>query len=95
MTCPSAVQLSRDPARHVLLLEAGPDYPTLKWTPADLQDGRRVSLRAHDWELTAEAVPGPGNPCPRARVLGAPPPVNATIAFSRRVGRLRPVRGAG
>ena len=32
-----AARLSEEPARRVLLLEAGPDYPTLESTPADLQ----------------------------------------------------------
>jgi choline dehydrogenase-like flavoprotein len=30
-------RLSEEPGRRVLLLEAGPDYPTLESTPADLQ----------------------------------------------------------
>ena len=32
-----AARLSEEPARRVLLLEAGPDYATLESTPADLQ----------------------------------------------------------
>jgi len=53
-----AARLSEEPARRVVLLEAGPDYASLESTPDDLQDGSRMSLRAHDWGLTAEAVPG-------------------------------------
>ena len=53
-----AARLSEDPARRVLLLEAGPDYASVQSTPPDLQDGWRMSLQAHDWGLTAEAVPG-------------------------------------
>ena len=53
-----AARLSAEPARRVLLVEAGSDYPTLESTPADLRDGWRMSLRAHDWGLTARAVPG-------------------------------------
>ena len=33
-----AARLSEDPARRVLLLEAGPDYATLESTPDDLRD---------------------------------------------------------
>jgi choline dehydrogenase len=76
-----AARLSEEPARQVLLLEAGPDYATLESTPADLQNGWRMSLQAHDWGLTAEAVPGRPIPYPRARVIGGSSAVNATIAL--------------
>jgi choline dehydrogenase len=76
-----AARLSQDRARRVLLLEAGPDYPTLESTPADLQNGWRMSLRAHDWRMTAEAVPGRTIPYPRGRVVGGSSAVNATIAL--------------
>jgi choline dehydrogenase len=76
-----AARLSEEPARRVLLLEAGPDYATLEPTPADLQDGWRMSLREHDWGLTAEAVPARAVPYPRGRVIGGSSAVNATIAL--------------
>ena len=76
-----AARLSEEPARRVLLVEAGPDYPTLESTPADLRNGWRMSLQAHDWGMTAEAVPGRTIPYPRARVIGGSSAVNATIAL--------------
>jgi choline dehydrogenase len=76
-----AARLSQEAARRVLLLEAGPDYPTRESTPPDLQNGWRMSLRTHDWGLTAEAVPGRAIPYPRARVIGGSSAVNATIAL--------------
>jgi choline dehydrogenase len=76
-----AARLSEKPGRRVLLLEAGPDYATLESTPADLQNGWRMSLRAHDWGLTAQAVPGRAIPYPRGRVIGGSSAVNATIAL--------------
>ena len=76
-----AARLSEEPARRVLLLEAGPDYATIESTPADLRDGWRMSLRAHDWGLTAEALPGRVIPYPRGRVVGGSSAVNATIAL--------------
>jgi choline dehydrogenase len=76
-----AARLSEDPARRVLLLEAGPDYATLESTPDDLRDAWRMSLRTHDWGLTAEAVPGRPIPYPRGRVTGGSSAVNATIAL--------------
>jgi choline dehydrogenase-like flavoprotein len=76
-----AARLSEEPARRVLLVEAGPDYATLESTPEDLQDGWRMSLRTHDWGQTAEAVPGRVIPYPRGRVVGGSSAVNATIAL--------------
>ena len=76
-----AARLSEEPSRRVLLLEAGPDYATLESTPDDLQDSWRMSLQAHDWGLSAEAVPGRTIPYPRGRVIGGSSAVNAAIAL--------------
>ena len=90
-----AARLSEEPARRVLLLEAGPDYATLESTPDDLQDGWRMSLR--DARLGADrrgrARPGhslsawPGD----RRLLGR----QCHDRPARRAGRLRRVGGAG
>ena len=76
-----AARLSEEPSRRILLLEAGPDYATLESTPDDLQDSWRMSLRAHDWGLSAEAVPGRTILYPRGRVIGGSSAVNAAIAL--------------
>jgi choline dehydrogenase len=76
-----AARLSEDPARRVVLVEAGPDYATVELTPDDLQDCWRMSLRGHDWGLTAEALPGRAIPYPRGRVIGGSSAVNAAIAL--------------
>jgi choline dehydrogenase len=76
-----AARLSEEPSRRVLLLEAGPDYATLESTPDDLRDGWRMSLQAHDWGLSAEAVPGRSILYPRGRVVGGSSAVNAAIAL--------------
>jgi choline dehydrogenase-like flavoprotein len=39
-----AARLAEDPARRVLLLEAGPDYPTVELTPVDLRNCWQMSL---------------------------------------------------
>jgi choline dehydrogenase-like flavoprotein len=44
-----AARLAEDPAAEVLLLEAGPDYPSRAETPAELLDARSVA-GTHDWE---------------------------------------------
>ena len=76
-----AARLSEDPARRVVLIDAGPDYATVELTPADLRDSWRMSLREHDWGFSAEAVPGRAIPYPRGRVIGGSSAVNATIAL--------------
>jgi choline dehydrogenase len=76
-----AARLSEERSRRVLLLEAGPDYATLESTPDDLQDSWHMSLSAHDWGLSAEAVPGRTILYPRGRVIGGSSAVNAAIAL--------------
>jgi choline dehydrogenase len=76
-----AARLSEDPSRRVLLVEAGPDYPTLESTPEDLRDGWRMSLGAHDWGWSAVAMQGRAIPYPRGRVTGGSSAVNAAIAL--------------
>ena len=50
-----AARLSEDSDRKVLLIEAGPDYPSVASTPGTLLDGRHLPSN-HDWGLTAEMV---------------------------------------
>jgi choline dehydrogenase len=76
-----AARLSEEPARRVLLLEAGPDYATLEVTPSDLQDAWRMSFHEHDWGLSAQTIPGRAIPYPRGRVVGGSSAVNAAIAL--------------
>lgn len=75
--CVLAARLSEDPARRVVLLEAGPDYPTLEQLPEDLRDGWR-SAGSHDWSYLDEAT---GAPVARARVVGGCSATNGTIAL--------------
>ncbi len=76
-----AARLSEDPERRVLLLEAGPDYPSLEALPRDLLDGSWISIVDHDWGYQAEAVPGREIHFPRGRVTGGSSAVNAAIAI--------------
>jgi choline dehydrogenase-like flavoprotein len=75
-----AARLSENPDRRVLSLEAGPDYPSLAETPADLVSGW-MSLVDHDWGTTALAVADRSIFYPRGKVVGGSSAVNGTIAL--------------
>jgi choline dehydrogenase len=74
-----AARLTENPAAQVLLLEAGPDYPSRGETPAELLDARRVA-DTHDWQYTASPVPGRSGPYPRGKVVGGTSAINAALA---------------
>ena len=77
-----AARMTERSDRQVLLLEAGPDYPTPAGLPQDLRDGTRNSLVAHDWGYThrpnARQV---GFPLPRGKVVGGSSAVNTCIGL--------------
>lgn len=76
-----AARLSEDPERRVLLLEAGPDYPTVEETPPVLLDGYHLPIGSHDWGFSAEMVPGRTVPYPRGMVTGGSSAINASLAL--------------
>src|SRR3970040_607861 len=76
-----AARLSEDSARSVLLLEAGPDFASVEETPADLLDGKNISVVEHGWHFTAEALPGQTIAYPRGKTTGGSSAVNATVAL--------------
>src|SRR5262245_24714735 len=66
--------------REILLLEAGPDYPGEHAIPADLRDGTKNSMRAHDWGFRHRPTAGQMLfPFPRGRVVGGSSAVNTCI----------------
>jgi choline dehydrogenase len=69
--------------REVLLLEAGPDYPSDAALPGDLRDGTRNSMRRHDWGQMHRPTPGHRGLFwfPRGRVVGGSSAVNTCIAL--------------
>jgi len=84
--CVLAARLSEDPACEVLLLEAGPDYPTRGQLPLDIADGTRLpsSLSGpHDWGFTSAAGGQgvPSLPLPRGWLVGGSSAVNGTFAL--------------
>jgi len=77
-----AARVSEDPSRSVLLLEAGPYYPTVDQMPADLLNGNDNSYFAHDWGYEAEAnTQGRVVHLPAGRVVGGSSAVNTAIAL--------------
>ena len=76
-----AARLSEDPATSVLLLEAGPDYPSIEQMPEDLLNAYWVSLRDHDWGFKAESVPGRDIDYARGKVTGGSSAVNGAVAI--------------
>ena len=70
-----ATRLSEDPRRSVLLIEAGPDYPSLPSLPDKLKYGYTtagdIAPSEHDWKFVgrATAQAGPMG-VPRGRVTG-------------------------
>lgn len=77
-----AARLSEDADRRVLLLEAGPDYPSVAETPAELLD-RATSDRdvEHDWGYRALATPGREIEYPAGRVTGGSSAINSAVAM--------------
>lgn len=79
-----AARLTEEPARRVLLLEAGPDYPSVDALPDDLKYGygtpAGILTTSHDWGYVAEATPhAHAMPTPRGRVMGGSSTVNAQV----------------
>ena len=73
-----AARLSEDPARQVLLLEAGPDHGTR--LPPGLADITVSSHPDHDWGDAVRLPGGRTQPYPRGRVIGGSSAVNGGIA---------------
>jgi choline dehydrogenase len=79
-----AARLSQDPARTVLLLEAGHAYAPDAYPPG-LLDANRIADPAHDWGYTSRGtIQSPQLPAPRGKVLGGSSAVNATVALRAR-----------
>jgi choline dehydrogenase len=74
-----ATRLSEEPARRVLVVEAGPDHPTV--TEADrLGDQMRFAASLTDWALDATFVPGTTVNYPQGRRMGGGSAVNGAFA---------------
>jgi choline dehydrogenase len=85
-----ASRLSEDPARSVLLLEAGTAYGVDGY-PDDLRDAAHVPGNPeHDWGFTARGgAASPEIAAPRGKALGGSSAVNATVAMRARPDDIR------
>ena len=81
--CVIAARVTEDPSKRVLLIEAGPDYPSLESTPHDLLNGHHNSTVDHDWGFVYQpnARSRADIPLPRGRVVGGSSAVNTCIAL--------------
>jgi choline dehydrogenase len=77
-----AARMTETSAHDVMLLEAGPDYPSYEALPHDLVDGTRNSMYAHDWHYLHRPDPRQVRfRFPRGRVVGGSSAVNTCIAL--------------
>jgi choline dehydrogenase len=74
-----AARLSASGDRSVVLIEAGPDYPSVADLPADIADGSEPTL-SHDWNFSAEpdGTPEPVA-LPRGRLVGGCSATNGAV----------------
>jgi len=79
-----AARLTETPDQEVVLVEAGPDYPSRESLPEDVRDAYEMSVVSHDWGLQAYFVEPMAarepQPYPRGRLVGGSSSVNAAIA---------------
>lgn len=85
-----AARLSEDPQRHVLLIEAGPDYLAGQF-PHGLQTPHLLADPDHDWGYTARGTDrAPSIPAPRGRTMGGAVPPSTQGWPSGRAPRTSP-----
>jgi choline dehydrogenase len=77
-----ASRMTESSNHEVLLIEAGPDYPSDTTIPKDLRDGTRNSTHDHDWGFRHRPARGQSLfHLPRGKVVGGSSAVNTCIAL--------------
>ena len=78
-----ATRLTEDSSRSVLLLEAGPDYPSLEDLPDEIRYGNATGAdavtRGHDWQFVAQATEKATMLVPRGKVTGGSSAINGQV----------------
>ncbi len=79
-----ATRLSEDPQRSVLLIEAGPDYPTLDQLPDEVKFGYAtatdIMVSDHNWQFVGKATDkAPEMLVPRGKVTGGSSAINGQV----------------
>jgi choline dehydrogenase len=79
-----ATRLTEDPNRHVLLLEAGPDYPDFERLPDEVKFGYAteadVMTSDHNWQFIGKATDAaPEMMVPRGKVTGGSSAINGQV----------------
>src|SRR5262245_63395397 len=79
-----ATRLSEDPARSVLLLEAGPDYPNVEHLPEEVKYGYATEIDImtsdHNWQFVGKATDqAPEMLVPRGKVTGGSSAINGQV----------------
>ena len=81
-----ATRLSEDPARSVLLLEAGPDYPNVEHLPEEVKYGYATEIDImtsdHNWQFVGKATDqAPEMLVPRGKVTGGSSAINGQVVL--------------
>ncbi|MGE3270043.1 MAG: mycofactocin system GMC family oxidoreductase MftG [Chloroflexota bacterium] len=79
-----AARLSEDPQRSVLLIEAGPDYPSLEQLPEEVKRGfataTDIMTSQHNWQFVARGTAtAPAVQIPRGKVTGGSSAINGQV----------------
>jgi choline dehydrogenase len=79
-----ASRLTEDPARSVLLLEAGPDYPDIDHLPEEVKYGYATEIDImtsdHNWQFVGKATDqAPEMLVPRGKVTGGSSAINGQV----------------
>ena len=79
-----ATRLSEDGHRSVLLIEAGPDYPTIEQLPDEVKHGYAtatdIMVSDHNWQFVGKATDkAPEMLVPRGKVTGGSSAINGQV----------------
>src|SRR5919107_2764282 len=76
-----AARLTEDPERSVLVIEAGPDYPTIDSLPSEVKHGYAtatdIMTSDHNWQFIGKGTPTATEVLiPRGKVTGGSSAIN-------------------